>query len=156
GQTNARQDATIRVLVPKLESNVDDWHGSVYVAEYDQATGGVGAYVIWPHGGTPTHGGFIGDVVSGPKLSLPVGTSKNQTLSGDPVSVVNGNMSRDELDFKFANPVIPLDFSRHYDSQNKLDVGFGAGWVHSFTGFIYEEADPAHPGDTDYVWLNGK
>src|SRR5262249_44599339 len=43
----------------------------------------------------------------------------------------------------------------HYDSQNKLDVGFGAGWVHSFTGFVYEEEDAANPGDKDYVWLRG-
>jgi hypothetical protein len=146
----------IRVLVPRSRSVVGDWTGTVYVAEYDTNDGGIGSYIISPDNGTATHGGFIGDSIAPPKLTLPVGTSTNQTYHGDPVSVANGNMSRDELDFKFANPVVPLDFSRHYDSQNKLDIGFGAGWVHSFTGFIYQEADPANPGDFDYVWLNGK
>jgi RHS repeat-associated protein len=147
----------IRVLVPRSRSVVGDWTGTVYVAEYDTIDGRkVGAYTIAPDNGTPTNGGFSGNSVSAPDPYLPVGRSTNLTTFGDPVSVANGNMSRDELDFKFANPVVQLDFSRHYDSQNKLDIGFGAGWVHSFTGFVYQEADPAHPGDFDYVWLNGK
>jgi len=154
GQTNADQYSTIRVLIPNKRSIVDDWTGSVYVAQFNTASGGKSAkYMI--DGGTPTSGGYSGNNTKAPNPSTPVATFKNQTFFGDPVSVANGNMFSDELDFRFGNPVIPLDFARHYDSQNQLGIGFGIGWVHSFTGFIYQDQDPTNANDTDYVWLRG-
>ena len=139
-----------------MKSDVGSWSGSVYVAEYQPQTGGrVGSYIIVPDGGTPTNGGYSGNVSKAPNWSLPPATFLNQTFAGDPVNVANGNMFRDEVDFTFANPIIPLDFARHYDSQNKLDAGFGVGWVHSFTGFVYEDQDPANANDKDYIWLRG-
>jgi len=152
---NSGSQERVVVLVPNQKSIVDSWSGSVYVAEFTNNDGSHGAYIIAPDGGTPTSGGYSGNVRKPENEILPPSSFLNQTYAGDPVNVANGNMFRDEVDFRFANPIIPLDFSRHYDSQNKLDVGFGVGWVHGFTGFIYEEQDPANSGDVDYVWLRG-
>jgi YD repeat-containing protein len=152
---NPGSQERVVVLVPDQKSVVDSWSGSVYVAEFKNNEGSHGAYIIAPDGGTSTNGGFSGNSRKPENVILPPSTFVNQTYAGDPVNVANGNMFRDEVDFTFANPIVPLDFGRHYDTQNKLDVGFGVGWVHSFTGFIYEEDDPANSGDTDYVWLRG-
>ena len=147
--------STIRVLIPNQKSSVGSWTGSVYVAEYQTASGRVGSYIIAPDGGVPSSGGYSGNVAKAANKILRPATFLNNTYAGDPVNVANGNMFRDEVDFKLANPIIPLDFARHYDSQNKLDVGFGVGWVHGFTGFIYKEQDPANSADQDFVWLRG-
>ena len=143
---------------PRTESEIDrgKWSGSVYVAEYMTTQ----KEQLVPTSSHPTAARRPAAATAAmlAKLenkTLPPATFLNQTFAGDPVNVANGNMFRDEVDFTFANPIIPLDFARHYDSQNKLDVGFGVGWVHSFTGFIYEEQDPANAGDKDYVWLRG-
>jgi RHS repeat-associated protein len=141
----------IRVLVPRSRAELGDWTGTVYVAEYETADGRVGSYIISPDGGTPTEGGYSGNVVAPKNLQLPEASFRNQTYAGDPVNVANGNMFRDEVDFRFANRDVPLDFSRHYDSQNNMDVGFGVGWTHSFTGVLYRE--PGETDDNKIVWL---
>ncbi|MGD9634334.1 MAG: FG-GAP-like repeat-containing protein, partial [Pirellulales bacterium] len=153
--------ATNRIWIPNDVTSIaasgtaPGWEGTVYIYE-SFGSHSILEYAI-QRGGDELY--YLGGYRGGPVLELDpnirLGTTFQQTYAGDPVNVANGNMFRDELDFKFANPNIPLDFSRHYDSQNKLDVGFGVGWVHGFTGLVYEEQDPANAGDVDYVWLRG-
>jgi RHS repeat-associated protein len=154
-QQYAAQDSLIRILVPSDQSVVGNWAGSVYLAEYETPDGRVGSYIIAPHGGEPSNGGFTGNEAKPWNPLEPLGNPVFGAFTGDPVHVANGNMFRDEVDFTFANPIIPLDFARHYDSQNKLDVGFGVGWVNNFTGIVFQEQDPANANDMDFIWLRG-
>ena len=153
--TNLGSQERVVVLVPNQKSIVDNWSGSVYVAEFKNTRRKLRRLHYrsrWRHVRPAV---ATAAMFARSRTDSPPGHLLNQTFAGDPVNVANGNMFRDEVDFTFANPIIPLDFARHYDSQNKLDVGFGVGWVHGFTGFVYEEQDPANATDKDYVWLRG-
>ena len=147
----ADSHAPIRILVPRTKSSVGSWNGSVYVAEYQTQNGLRGSYII--DNGVPSNGGISGNSILPQNQFTPVGRSENLTTFGDPVNVANGNLVRDEIDFHFANPILPLDFKRHYDSQNTVDVGFGVGWGHSFTGILYQETDQIGSSTKRY-WID--
>ena len=130
------------------------WDGTVYIHEQFVSDGAFSlSYSIQRTGELPANGAYNYGAVAPPK-PVQLGTFTNQTFAGDPVNIANGNMFRDETDFTFANSHLPLDFKRHYDSQNTMDVGLGVGWVHNFTNFIYQE-----PGQTlssqKRTWLRG-
>jgi RHS repeat-associated protein len=154
---NAGGDAvgTIRILVPRSRSVLETWTGSVYVGEYQTAGGLLAVYKIGSDTGPLTNGAFGTDRFRPENTFLSKGTYLNQTWAGDPVNIANGNMFRDEVDFRFPNGNLPLDFGRHYDSQNPMDVGFGVGWTHSFTGILYmdpeDQASTVAP--TKITWL---
>ena len=126
------ETAPIRVLVPNKRSTVEDWTGSVYLAQYDTLGGKSASFII--DGGTPMSGGYSGNTVTAPDPKLPVGSFTNQTYFGDPVSVANGNMFSDELDFTFANPFIPLDFAATMIRKTSSTL---ASWP---VGFIASQA----------------
>jgi RHS repeat-associated protein len=157
-QQNGQSGAVgaIRVLVPRSRSQLGDaadgWTGTVFVADYQTASGHPRLYIISPDDGTPTSGGYSSNVVTPENLNQPKGSYLNGAYAGDPVNVANGNMFRDELDFRFANAILPLDFGRHYDSQNNMDLGFGVGWTHSFTGIIYQESGQVGSSE-ERTWL---
>ena len=54
----------------------------------------------------------------------------------DPILVANGDVTHDETDLHLPAAGIPLDFARHYDSQSQVSVGFGTGWMATYTDFL--------------------
>ncbi len=138
---------TIRVLVPRLQSRLEGWKGTVYVAEYETASGRRGAYTIVPDEGPSSSGGYGSNSVTPKNTFLPDGSYTYATYMGDPVNVANGNMFRDETDIAFANAGLPLTFTRHYDAQSKDDFGMGVGWMYAFGDVVYEQ-------EGKIVWLD--
>ena len=55
----------------------------------------------------------------------PTGNHLNKKIVGDPVSIDNGNVTRDEQDLQSPGVGLPLILQRHYDSQSDLDRGMG-------------------------------
>jgi len=57
-----------------------------------------------------------------------------EAVQGDPVNVINGNVTMVERDLVIPAPGLPLEFSRHYHSRGAADSdsAVGAGWRHSY------------------------
>lgn len=133
----------VQILVPYHQSSVggvSGWEGSVYVEERP----GTWLYAIAQNNGPTSNGGATGNVSFELTTEIPDGSYDHAAFAGDPVTVANGNMFRDETDFVYDNLGYPLSFSRHYDSQSKFDVGLGVGWVHSFSDrLLFNDPLPA-------------
>ena len=141
-------DDEVRILVPLGRTKLDNWVGGVYLVEKPNSM----LFAIQADGGPPSSGGYSGGVTTPPPPELKLGNFLNSTWAGDPVSVANGNMFRDEVDFSFPNLGTPLSFARHYDSQSKDDVGLGAGWTFTFGDVLYTESSAPN----DLVWLDAR
>ena len=148
--STAPQVGGVSVMIPKGKCKVGDWVGSVYLME----TFDTGLYAIVKEGGSLANGGFSGNVYDPVNLALPETTFKYQTFSGDPVSVANGNMFRDEVDIVFPNLGVPLNFTRHYDSNSDDDIGMAVGWVYSFGDVLIDDSE--NPGDLIWITSSGQ
>ena len=141
---------TIRLLVPRVRTQMGSWSGTVYVAESQTAGGWQGTYKIAPDVGPASNGAYGLGQLRPENTSLYKGAFRNNTYAGDPVNVSNGSMFRDETDIVFANLGMPLNFSRHYNTQSKEDFGMGVGWMYSFGDLLYKET----PTSNDLTWLD--
>jgi YD repeat-containing protein len=55
---------------------------------------------------------------------------------GKPVNLANGNVSKSETDFSLPG-VMPIHFTRYYNSKDSLMKGFGQAWGHTFDTRVY-------------------
>ena len=159
----AEVNAGATVTVPRDETPLNNWSGVGFIVNNGTSYG----YIIYgglisassnasKKGDKIVYNNKIkpiavqgGSATSDP-LSDPnnVELGNNQTNAGDPVNVANGNVTRDETDFALPGIGLPLEFSRHYDSQSDLDIGMGIGWLHSFSDFLSFEIDGS------IIWTN--
>jgi len=122
------------VTVPRDPTNLQDWNGVGYITE---RPGGSFGFII--SGGLAGQSSAImqgGSGTGDPNDPNAPDRDPNQREAGDPINVANGNVVRDDHDILLPAPGIPLELSRHYDSQATLDVGFGPGWVFTFSDFL--------------------
>ncbi len=97
-------------------------------------------------------GGFSSGLTFPENEQIVAAATPILNFNGDPVNVLNGNMFRDELDISMPNTGVALDFARHYDSQSEYDVGFGRGWVHSFSDRLLKKAGISD----EVIWLTSE
>lgn len=64
------------------------------------------------------------------------GNSPYNTMSGDPVNMVTGNMYHSETDLVIKGRGLPMVFSRAYNSRGIEDGPLGYGWTHSFNHYL--------------------
>ena len=155
---NSTVTDSVKVIVPWGLSYVGDsqsqWKGSVYFVDGVSPGGSEGFSFIIAQvdDGAPANGGESSGAIipANPKVSPAANFFRN--FIGDPVDVLNGNMFRDELDTVMPNVGVPLDFSRHYNSQLTNNVGLGMGWTHSFSDRLLQKS-----GATDeLIWLTSE
>ncbi len=77
------------------------------------------------------------------------GTDKNRTNVGDPIDVSSGNVTREDIDIRLPGVTFPIQFSRYYSSQFSDDLGFGDGWLFSYSDRIIQEAPNRYLWRTD-------
>lgn len=74
------------------------------------------------------------------------------SLQGDPVNIINGNMLMIKDDFSNPSPGMPFEFVRAYNSMIETDSPLGAGWTHNYNITLTPPADSASSAvikDTD-------
>jgi len=140
------------VTVPEEDTPLNDWDGVGYIAERDDGDVWEAAYII--SGGLNSSASepqsIEGGYITGLPLLFPfLWLLPWHWLVGDPINIANGNVTHDELDVQIPGAGLGLDFSRHYDSVSETDVGFGPGWVHSYSDFL-----TVNPDDS-VVWSDG-
>ena len=83
------------------------------------------------------------------------GSTVHNTIAGDPVNMVTGNMWHDETDLQLPTRGLDLIFKRTYNSADtQIEGSFGPGWTHTFNqtlAFRNGENDQ----DRHIVWRNG-
>ena len=120
------------ITVPDEKTLMGNWSGAVYLKKIVDGSGTVFGAIIDSDTGEPASGGAAqGQPNGGPAVTRSGGAGGKQG-TGDPVHISNGNMYRDEIDLQLPNIGLPLEFARHYDSQNESDRGFGTGWSFTF------------------------
>lgn len=83
------------------------------------------------------------------------GIQPNNTIFGDPVNMLTGNMYHPETDISIPTKGLPFMFQRYYNSREVIDGPLGYGWTHSFNHTL-EFRDAEGNGDvTHLVWTNG-
>ena len=138
-------EGDIRVLLPSDPTVLELWGGAVYTSEKQNSLG----FQIKKTNSAPTSGGDSVNKFVELNTNLPKSIFPYASFAGDPVNTANGNMFRDDVDIVFPNLGVPLDFTRHYDSKNKDDIGLGVGWTYSFGDVLVEDED-----DANYlVWI---
>lgn len=165
----------------------ETWIGAVFVAEKnDPATGFAAAYIIGKHSGGYTYAppvsysynpifdsGYANSWSSSTSTAPSIinngvignGFSSYNTLSGDPVNMVTGNVYHTERDISIkGRGGFPIVFERSYNSRETKDGPLGFGWTHSFNHFLTFKDDNANDstdnGDTDLItsavsWTDG-
>jgi RHS repeat-associated protein len=127
------------VMVPQDPISIHDWVGAVYIRQDVQPTTFSFGYIIEDE--LTTQGGATTTPIPQTGPPVPQGAVAQQFYAGDPVNPANGNMFRDETDISIPSIGIPLQFTRHYDSQSAFDVGLGLGWLHTYSEWLAFEAD---------------
>ena len=122
-------NAVATVIVPRPYAAYL-WQGVGYIARQSFCAGAFSeAYII--AGGlassslTSMQGGSGTGDPNNPNYQ-PGNPNGNQTSTGDPVNVANGDVSQDETDITLPGIGLSLTFTRRYDSQNTADVGLEA------------------------------
>ncbi|MGI9428240.1 MAG: DUF6531 domain-containing protein, partial [Bythopirellula sp.] len=150
-------DTTVALLPQELSyvgTEISNWGGTVYVLAEDLAGNErADGYIIAAVDGPTMNGGFASGVTFPENPFIAPAATHTINFNGDPVNVLNGNMFRDELDIAMPNVGIPLSFARHYDSQSEYNVGFGRGWVHSFSDRLLRKNTPDAEFDDELIWL---
>lgn len=72
------------------------------------------------------------------------------TIQGDPVNVINGNMYITKTDLSTHAPGMPFEFTRTYNSIDKSNGPLGAGWTHNFNVVLTPP-----PDDTSSAIVHG-
>ncbi len=98
------------------------------------------------------------------------GVQSNNTIFGDPVNMLTGNMYHSEVDLSIPTKGLPIKFERYYNSRELEDGSLGVGWTHTLNQYltfksINAECEPSgsSSGDptlctlpyTDLVWTTG-
>ncbi|MBI2780061.1 MAG: hypothetical protein HYX62_09835 [Gammaproteobacteria bacterium] len=118
-------------------------------------------------------GYFLSQAALGSLSTLPatltsgvgLGNSPYNTLAGDPVHMVTGNLYHTERDIRIkGRGGLPLVFERSYNSRAATDGPLGYGWTHSFNhAFTFSDDNAngaADPADSDGItssvtWTDG-
>ncbi len=139
-------NAGATVTVPRDPTPLNDWQGVGYITRSSEHFG----YII--SGGlnfsslVTIRGGSKTQKQAGAKPGNPQGNQPKSKIKGDPVNIANGNVTRDENDIQLPGIGLPLDFTRHFDTQSTSDVGFGPGWVHNYSDIL------TFPEDGSIIW----
>ena len=151
-------DGDAFAIVPWAHSYVGDsqqyWRGSAYYVQ-KQSVSNVndgGFLITGSSDGPPLNGGNSSGYIRFRNPKIRVGANILRNFAGDPVDVLNGNMFRDKLDIAMPNVGVPLDFSRHYNSQSTFNVGLGVGWTHTFSDRLLQESGVTN----ELIWLTSE
>jgi RHS repeat-associated protein len=138
------------VTVPRDPTPLNKWNGVGYITRTTTSSGFSEGYII--SGGlasqsrvTVQGGSFTGDPNN---PSFDPSNNPNDSYTGDPVNIANGDVTSVETDFSLPGIGLPLNFARRYDSQNTVDVGLGVGWVDSYSDHL------DFPGGGTVVWTD--
>ena len=143
-------DAGYTVLVPKhltyIKNQSEVWEGVGWIRHKSSSFG----Y------STLSGSHLDGSYVVG--IPLPVEMIESylsESQPGEDVNVASGAVLHDVTDVSIPNQGVPLEFSRHYQSnQTDKDFGMGKGWSYSYCDRLFDSHDPDDPDGTK-IWYTG-
>lgn len=181
---NFPADTTSKVTIPKRPISFNGWEGPVYATEHFTSTGSYsfgfpisafsGGYTVptsspSKFNTSTSNPNYSTGYKTNPLLSsnnsplsiLSVNSGINDgftqfnTLAGDPVNMVTGNMYHEETDLAIPARGLPLLFKRTYNSNATTNGPLGWGWTHSFNQKLkFMDAKSSGKADT-IVWTDG-
>ena len=176
------------VKIPKRRLQYNDWKGHVFVAtrndsgnftaSFPIAGGYQGGYTTgtpldfsynattgtgYRNAGTGGGGGGGGTATTPTFVDNGVignGNSPYNTLGGDPVNLVTGNLYHAERDLVIPARDLPFVLERTYNKLDAVDGPFGFGWTHSFQHSLRFLDEPPDGSATDGMtstleWMDG-